>query len=187
MDDFEKAVAEMEAKREREYNKFMNTCRDKITSGDLIYRALALFIAKTFKVEIPSYGDIGGGVYTILNHYIEEVDEDFETWLTKDNGPMIRPIRDLKRIFKELDFIEDNRELAKKANELYNLEIEIDHTEEYMYALQFDFNSFTPIDVKKAYQLKEDKKILEKYGMPTDEVDKKLEELKIPQDIMEVI
>ena len=185
--DIDTYMEEKRSEEEKEYRRFMNSCKEKITDGDVIYRALALFIAKHFKIEIPEYGDIDGGVYAILNHYVRNIDEDFEDWINKENGPMIRPMRDLRKIFKELNFIKSDKKLMEKANRLYNLEMKMDSERKYFYALQFDFNSFTPINVKKVHELKEDKRVLEKYGLPTDEVDKKLEELKIPQEIMEVL
>ena len=185
MDDFEEYMAQKQAEREDNYNRFMQTCHDKITSGDLIYRSLALFIAKRFKVEIPTYGDMDGAVYHILNHYVEEVDEDFETWLTKDDAPLIRNRSELRRIFPEFKFIEDDRELVDTVNKFYNLNLEL--SSEYIYSLSFDFNSFVPIEVEEIHEIKEDIKVLKKYGYPTDELEAKLDEFGLDPKLMKVL
>jgi hypothetical protein len=183
--DIDAFMEEKRQEREDRYNKFMSTCLEKITDGDLVYRALALFIAKRFEVEIPSYGDMDGAVYVVLNHYVENVDEDFETWLNKDDGPMIRPMRELRKIFPEFDFLETDSDVIATANKIYGLDI--DYVEDYFFSLSFDFNSFVPIDVKEIHTLKEDKKILEKYGISTDEVDEKLNSFELDPEILEAI
>lgn len=185
MDDIEKFMAEQEAKRQDAYDIFMDTCLNKITKGDLVYRALALFIAKRFNVEIPSYCDVDGSVYHILNHYIEEVDEDFETWLNKDNGPMIRHMRELRKIFPEFDFIESDNELINTVNKIYGLEL--DYIEDYFFALSFDFNSFTPINVEEIHDIKRDIQTLKKYGHDTKELEEKLNDFNLDEKIIEVI
>lgn len=170
-----------------DYDTFMQTCADKIRNGELIYRAMALFIAQRFNVKIPTYGDVDAGVYYILNHYVEEVDEDLETWLNKDDGPMIRPVKDLKRIFHEFKFIEDDYKLVRTVNEIYGLDLEIDENGEYFYTLSFDFNSFTPIDVNGVHEIKRDIEVLKKYGHPTDELEAMLAEYGLDPEIMEVL
>lgn len=185
MDDFEKYLEEKRQKEQREYEKFMKTCKDKITDGDVIYRALALFIAQRFKVEIPSYGDIDNSVYHILNHYVEEVDEDFEKWLNKDDAPLIRSRKQLRKIFPEFKFIKSDKKLVETVNTIYNLNLEL--SERYIYSLSFDFNSFVPINVDEIHKIKEEIKVLKKYGHSTKELEDKLAEFKIKPEIMEVI
>lgn len=168
-----------------DYDTFMQTCANKINDGELIYRAMGLFIAKRFHVEIPKWGDIGGGVWAILNHYIEEVDEDFESWLNKDDAPMIRPLSELRKIFPEFKYIEDDNKLIETANKVYGLTMDIDG--EYFYSLSFDFNSFTPIDVGDIDTLKKDMEVLQKYGYPTDEIEAKIANYGFDPEIMEVL
>lgn len=187
MMDIEEYMEEVRREEQESYDKFMGTCASKITSGELIYNCLALYIAKHFKVEIPTYGDIDGGVYHILNHYIEEVDEDFEKWIHSDDGPFIRPIRDLRRIFYEFDSIEDDKKLMDAVNEIYGLELHMDEDKEYIYALSLDFNSFEPINVDGVHEIKRDIEILKKYGHPTDELEAKLAEYGLDPEIMEVL
>lgn len=185
VDDIEAYMEQRRVEKERRYETFMKTCRDKITDGDVIYRALALFIAKRFDIEIPCYGDVDGSVYCILNHYVEEVDEDFETWLNKDDGPMIRPMKQLRKIFPEFSFIESDVEIMKTANKIYGLDL--DYTEDYFFSFSFDFNSFTPIDVGEIHAIKEDIKILQRYGHPTDELEEKLNSFGLDPEILEAI
>lgn len=183
--DIDEFMEQERQKREEEHDVFMKTCREKITDGDLVYRALALFIAKRFDVDIPSYGDMNGSVYIILNHYVEEVDEDFETWLNKENAPLIRRKNELREIFPEFSFMVKDSDIVEAVNKIYGLNIEL--RGDYFYSLEFDFNSFVPIDVGEIHALKEEKKTLEKYGMPTDEVDEKLDSFGLDPEIMEAI
>lgn len=187
MDELTKKMEEYEQKKEMEYQEFMKTCHDKITSGELIYRAMALFIARRFEVKISSYRgcDVDGSVYYILNHYINEIDEDFETWLNKEDAPLIRSRKQLRRIFPEFKFIKSDRELVETANKVYNLNLQL--TEDYIYSLSFDFNSFTPINVEEIHEIKEEIKVLKKYGHPTDELEEKLSQFNLSSEIMEVI
>lgn len=183
--DIDAYMEERRAEEEKKHEDFMQKCRDKITDGDVIYRALALFIAKRFDVEIPHYRGVDGSVYHILNYYIENVDEDFETWLNKEDAPMIRPISQLRKIFPEFDFMESEYKILKTVNKVYNLDL--DYTEEYIYSLSFDFNSFTPIDVSEIHEIKEEIKTLQKYGYPTDELEEKLNSFELDPEILEAI
>lgn len=168
-----------------DYETFMKTCGEKINDGELIYRAAAFFIAKRFDVEIPSYGDMNGSVYHILNYYVENVDEDFETWLNKEDGPMIRPMRQLRKIFPEFSFIKSDSEILDTANRIYGLDL--DYIDDYFFSLSFDFNSFTPINVKEVHDIKKDIDVLKKYGHPTDELEEKLNGFGLDPEILEAI
>lgn len=168
-----------------EYEEFMKQCSKKINEGDLIYRAMALFIAHKYDVNIPSWGDVDGSVYHILNHYIEEVDEDFEEWLNKDDAPLIRSRKELRKIFPEFKFIKSDRELVESVNKIYNLNLQLSN--ECIYSLSFDFNTFTPINVDEIHQIKQEIKVLKKYGYPTTELEEKLQEYNLGTEILEVI
>lgn len=170
-----------------EYEEFMEQCSEKINNGELIYQAIALWIAKKFEVKIPSYPfcDVDSSVYHILNYYIEEVEEDLEEWLNKDNAPLIRSKKELRRIFPEFKFIKNDRDLVETVNKVYNLDLHM--SDECIYSLSFDFNSFTPINANEIHQIKQEIQILEKYNYPTDELKEKLKKYDIEPEIMELI
>ena len=67
-----------------EQDQFMQKVSDKIRDGKIIYKSLALYIAKWFKIDMD-YGanDI---VYIILNHYIDNVDENLDEWLHNNDN-----------------------------------------------------------------------------------------------------
>lgn len=171
----------------REHDEFMQKCSNKIRDGDLIYRAMALFIARRFEVKIPTYRgcDIDRAVYGVLNHYIEEVDEDFEEWLNKEDAPLIRSKNELRKIFPEFKFIDSDKELIETVNKLYNLDLKL--TDEYFYSLSFNFNNFTPINVEKIHELNEEIKILKKYNYPTEELEEELKKFNLEPELLEGI
>ena len=169
-----------------DYELFMKTCSDKIREGSVIYRAMALFIAKRYNVKIPIYGDLDGSVYHILNHYIKNVeDTPIEEWLNTDDAPFIRSRNELRPIFPEFNFIKDDEKLVKVVNEFYGLDLNL--TEEYIYSLSLDFNSFTPIDVEEVNILKTDINVLKKYGYPTTELEDKLQKYGFTEEQLKVL
>ncbi len=179
-DDFEKEMEEYERKREEERQAFLQKCHDKITDGGIVYQGLAFIIAHRFKITEAYHGSgFHDVVYRILNHYVEEVDEDFETWLHKDDGPFVRPAKTMVNIFPEFKKISNKpRKIMEIANEMYGLDLQYDHCEyhgDYVYSYSFDFNSFTPINVDEVVKLKEEITILKSYGHPTDELEAKLQ------------
>lgn len=187
MADIDSIIEEDRRKRQKEYDDFMETCKNKITDGGLIYRSLALFIAKRFQVKISPYAhcDLPDCVYHILNYYVEEVDEDFEKWLNKNDAPLIRPKHQLRKIFHEFDFISDDKKLVDTVNKVYGLDLNLDS--DYIYTNSFDFNSFVPINVEEIHNIKEDINTLRKYNYPTIELEEKLKDFNLPDEIIEVI
>lgn len=185
MDDFEKEIEEYRRKKEEKRMKFFNTCREKINDGTLIYRSLALFIAKRFKLHIDDYFDVDNSVYEILNYYIENVDEDFEKWLNKDDAPLIRKRSELRKVFPEFKFIDSDKKLVDNVNNLYGLDLHL--SDDCFWSVSFDFNSFIPIDVEEIHRIKEEIKVLEKYGYPVDDLKEKLDSFNLDEDILEGI
>ena len=86
-----------------EQDQFMQKVSDKIRDGEIIYKSLALYIAKRFKINTDY--EINEVVYIILNHYIDNVDEDLDEWLHKDDAPFVRDADELPKIFPEIAII----------------------------------------------------------------------------------
>lgn len=189
--DIEDIMSDYEKKRQMEYERFMNKCASKITDGDLIYRLLALGICKRFKLKLDYTCSPPDVVYAILNHYVEEVDEDFEEWLNKEDAPMIRRASELKRIFPEIaSFTESNREIVEVANEIYGLNLELyseRYEEEYIYSLSFDFNSFVPIDISRIREIKEELAFCKKYGVENPEMEEELKSFGLSDEQLDKI
>ena len=115
----EKEMSEYQKKKEEKRKQFFKKCSDKIRKGELIYQALALYIAKRYNIDTDYLPNV---IYIILNHYIENIEEDFETWIHKENSPLLRPAEQLPKIFPEIAVITTNEEqIIKIANNLYNL------------------------------------------------------------------
>lgn len=179
MFDLDKEMEEYERKKEEERLAFLQKCHDKIKDGRTVYEGLSFIIAHRFRITEAYHGSgFHEVVYRILNYYVDEVDEDFQTWLHKDDGPFVRPAKEVVKIFPEFKKISTNaRKIVEIANELYGLDLQYDHCEyhgDYVYSYSFDFNSFTPINVDEVVKLKEEIAILKSYGHPTEELEKKL-------------
>lgn len=180
MDSFEDAMKEFERKEEEKRLAFLKKGANKVRNDDnLIYRLMALHLSQRFELGLDWNNEPHNVVYSILNYYIDNIDEPWEEWLNKDDAPIIKPMKELQRYFPELKAIASNEEeIIRIANSLYNLDIKTDYdgfNVNYFYAYSFDFNSFTPINVKEIKELKTEKCILAKYGHDTSEIDKRLE------------
>lgn len=192
MDKFEAQMSEYERKREEERLAFLKKGANKIRDEDnLLYRLMALHLSQRFAIGLNWNDEPHGVVYPILNHYIDNIDEPWEEWLNKDNAPIIKPIKEIKRYFPELgEITDDEQEIIKIANNIYNLNIETDYDGfdvDYFYAYEFDFNSFTPINIKQVKELKTEKRILSKYGYDTSEIDEKLNSFGLTEEQIEVL
>lgn len=179
MDDLDEMMDEYERKKEAERQAFLQRCHDKIKDGRTVYEGLSFIIAHRFRIDESYHGSgFHDVVYDLLNHYVEEVDEDFSTWLFKDDGPFVRPAREMVKIFPEFKRISNNpRKLVELANELYGLDLKYAPNEyygDYVYSYSFDFNSFTPINVDEVVELKQEIATLEKYGNDASELKTKL-------------
>lgn len=190
MDKFEEAMSEYERKREEERLAFLKKGADKVRhDDDLLYRMMALHLSQRFELGLEWNNKPHYVVYSILNYYIENVDEDWDEWLHKDNAPIIKPIKEIKRYFPELKAICDSdEEIIRLANSIYNLDIKTDYDGfdvSHFYTYSFDFNSFTPINVKEIKKLKTEKCILSKYGYDTSEIDEKLNSFGLTEEQLE--
>ena len=173
----EKRREERRQKREEEKNKFSKKVVDKIRDGELIYQSLALFTAKRYNLDTDY--NIPNPVYIILNHYFnEDIEEDFKVWLNKENSPLIREARELKKIFPEIyELTQKEREIVEIANQLYGLNLQYYkeiYEVPYIYSFEFDFNSFVPIDTSEITELQKEIAVLSKYGHNTTELEEKL-------------
>lgn len=194
MDDFDKYIEEKRRKEEEERLAFLKKCANKVKDNDsLIYRLLALGLCQRFKLKLRWDCEPPYVVYSVLNYYIENIDIDWDEWLESDDAPMIRKTSELNRIFPELASIcDDEIEIIKMANKLYNLDIQCDYDcvdgySEYFYAFSLDFNSFKHLPVDEIKELKNEREVLIKYNHDTTEIDKKLSEFDLTEEEMEAI
>ncbi len=166
--------------------KLYDKCASKITDNSLIYRMCALRITQRFELKLEWDNNPPHVCYKILNYYIENIDEDFEEWLHKDDAPLIRSVSDLRKIFPELVFNDEtrNKEIIDLANTLYNVGLHLDTDNDYIYSYSFDFNSFTPIPIKEIYEIKQKITILLEYGVDTSALEAKIDSYGLPEDIV---
>ena len=195
--DFEKQLEqykiereERKRKQEEERKAFFQKCSDKIRDGEFIYDLLAKFLAKRFNVNIEYACE--SPIYAILNHYVDNVEEDFLEWVYKDNAPYIVKASQMPKIFHEFKALGNNKAIMEMANKMYNLNLEYcygecSYDDDYVFAYEFDFNSFTPINLDEVIQLKREIDVLKKYNHDTSELESKLKGFNLPQDILDVI
>ena len=189
MDDRDMELNEMRMKKERDRSIRLKKCLNKLADPELAYKCLALRIAERFDIS-KGYCGFPDSVYAILNYWIDEVDEDFESWLNKDDAPLIRKASELNRIFPEFNFETNICKKIELINRVYGVELYYDgriYWEDYVYSYSFDFNSFTPLPVKKIHNLKKEISVLEKHGADASALRKELEDLDLPEDVLEVI
>lgn len=192
MDDLEKQMAEWERQKEEERLAFLKTCHEKITDDGIVYLGLSYILADRFHITAPYPGaSFPEVVYELLNYYVENIDEDFITWLHKDDGPFVKTPQQIKNIFPEFACITHKAfEIMKIANQMYGLEMKYDSDEyhgTYIYAYSFDYNSFTPIDIEAVKKLKDEIAILEKHGVDTTDLQAKLESYGFTKEQLEMI
>lgn len=187
MEDFRKQLEEQRRKREEERKNFFKKCSDKIRDGEFIYNLLANFIAKRFKIDID-YNE--SPVYAILNYYVDNVEEDFLHWIYKNNAPYIVRASQMPVIFHEFKALGDNKKIMEMANKVYNLNLEYyssNYDDDYVFAYEFDFNSFTPIDLDEVIELQKEINVLKKYNHDTSELESKLKDFNLPKTVLEMI
>lgn len=191
MDDFEKYITEKREQERKERQAFMDKCASKIRDGKFIYHLLGLALCERFKLDLRYNGEPPHVVWGIVNYYVNNIDEDWVEWLTKDDAPIIRPISHLRRIFPELASIKkDDDDIIELANKLYDLDIKTDYdgySSEYFYAYSFDFNSFIPLPIDEIKATKQEITILLKYGYDVTELNEKLSEYGLTDDELEMI
>ena len=179
-DDFEEKMEEYRRKREEERLAKLKRLQDKITDPQTTYLGLAHIVADRFRITQAypgsGYSDV---VYILLNHYTEEVEEDFMTWLYRDDGPFVKSPRELLKIFPEFTTISDNaHEVMKMANSVYGLDLQYSSCEwhgDYIYSFQFSYDNFTPINIDEIVEVKREISFCEKYNLDTTALEKKLE------------
>lgn len=193
VEDIESYFMKIEQEREEERLNFLKEGGDKIrNNNELLYEMTALFIQDRFNIRDDWYDKIPAVVWRVTDYYYEEVNEPLNQWLRKDNSPMIKTVNDFKKIFPELSGLCSNvLDMVELANKLYNLELKVDYDgidePEYVYSFNFDFNTFTPINVKKIKELKTEKCVLAKYGHDTSEIDEKLNNFGLTEEQLEMI
>lgn len=189
MDDIDKFMEEYHKEKELKRQKFLEKCLSKITDGELAYDLLKLKLCERFDIDTDVHPP--EVIYIVLNHFVENVDEPFMEWLTKDDAPLIRPVSHLKTIFPELTVITENKyKLVELANKIYGLDLEV--SEEYMgsdyiYSLSFDFNSFTPLPVDDVVELAREIEFCKKYNIDSDELTDKIKSYNIPKQALDII
>ncbi len=191
MDDFEADIEKYREKERKEREMFFDKCSSKITDGRFIYHLLGLALCERFKLDLRYDGEPPYVVWNIVNHYVDNIDEDWIDWLVKDDAPIIRPISHIRKIFPELALIKNSdNEIIELANKLYNLEIKTDYdgySSSYFYAYSFDFNSFKPLPVNEIKAIKEERDVLVRYGYDVTQLNEKLSEYGLTEDELEII
>ena len=199
--DFEQAIEERRKEEQKKQEKWLAGAVNKIADDhELIYFMMGLFIQYRFNIAPQYNGEPNDIVWGILDNYINNFNGDIKDYLYSDNGPMVRRMCEIPRMFPELvemipkgshyEDIDTNKEILKLANKLYGLEMEPDDDyfgAEYFYALKFDFNAFQPIDIDKAKRLKKEKIILEKYGHDASAIDERLKEFGLTEEQLECL
>lgn len=163
----------------------IDKCASKITSSSLIYSMCALRIMQRFKLSMEWNNKPPRVCYKILNYYVNNIDEDFEEWLLKNDAPLVRPLSHLRKIFPELVLDEQItiREIVDLANKIYGVDLHICDNE-YIYSYSFDFNSFKPIPVKEIHDIKQKIRILNKYDVDTSALKAQINKYGLPDEIV---
>lgn len=191
-EDFEKELEEERRKEEEERLQSLKDCHEKfyrLNDGSFTYDCLVLMVCKRYNLNID---DIPNAAYGVVNYYLDnDIETSFHDYIYCDTAPMVKPVKKLREIFPEFNFAEKPKQVVELANKIYGLDLEIVKDGMYggahIFSPSFDFNSFTPIPVDKIHELKEEIKILEKYGSSTDKIKKELDEFELPEDVLELI
>ena len=187
--DIDEVMSEYEKKREAERRVFLEKCKSKVTDGELLYYMLVRYVADRFNISTSTYQPIPNAVYDILDYYINEVeDESIIEWLHKNDSPFIRKAKDMRSIFPEFKYLDDDKQIMETANEIYGLDLIYDYefdAIDYVYSYSFDFNSFEPLDLGEVKGLKDDIRVLQKYGVDTSDLEVKIEGFGLPKEILE--
>lgn len=192
MDDIDKYLEQKRQEEEEKRKAFMDKCASKIRDGEFIYHLLGLALCERFKLDLTYDNEPPYVVWGIVNYYVDNIDEEWVDWLSRDDAPIIRPISHLKKIFPELASIAaDNHGIIKLAKKLYGLDIKIDTSmfdyAQYFYAYSFDFNSFKPLPIDEIKAIKKEKEVLIKHGYDVSELDEKLSKYGLTSEELEVI
>ena len=192
MEDFDTVMEEYYKKEEEKRQKFLQKCHDKV-DNETIYKGLSYIIADRYNIkQVYQEAPFHEVVYIILNYYIEHVDEDINKWLHSNNAPLVKTPTEINKIFKEFSTITENdaRETIQLANHIYGLDLKYhycDYNGVYIYSLDFDFNSFKPIDLTEIKELKTKINILKEYDVDTNELEKQLNSYGFTDEQLELI
>lgn len=167
MDDIEMGLMEYEKMHRLEREYVLKNIADSIKGDyELIYTMLCDTIAKRYNVD--NYAP----VYELIKYYVNNVDMNLMDWLYSDNAPFLVPTHKIGDYFPEFKGIaESDYEIVKLANKVYGVDLLLDYdccTGGYVYAYEFNFNSFTPIDIQRLKVLKQEKDFCLKYGVEPD-------------------
>lgn len=198
INDFENFNDWIEAKRELEEQErlqFLEDTREKCyqcNDGDFHYRLLVLRVCEKYNLDTDYPPDVA---YRVVNNYVEKINDiSFEDYICGPNAPLIRPSKEIRKIFYEFDFLEKNSEIIELANKVYNLNLEIASGgiwgESYLFSESFSFESFTPIDIKELHTLKQELEVLKKHNTDTKtikEVEEQIKNYGLTDDILELI
>lgn len=198
INDFEDYREFFEAKRELEEQErlqFLKDTREKVykcNDGEFHYRLLVLRVCQRYKLS-PEY--VPNAAYAVVNDYIEKMDDiSFEEYLCGPSAPLIRPVKEIRKIFHEFSFLKTNKEIVDLANKVYGLNLKIvsngSYGDSYLFSESFSFESFTPINIDEVKTLKDELTILKKH----DASNKAIQELKdkingfgLSKEILELI
>ena len=186
----EQVKLEEERQREKELQLFSNKVR--FTDNETLYHAYLLLICERFNLLFDY--NIPHVAYLLLDYYIANVSESFMKWLYNTQGPFVRKGDEIKRIFHEIPY-ENLSDLIDSVNVLYNLDLHISdeydccegYGENYVYSFSFDFNSFTPINVKEIRELKNEIAVLEKYGYNVSSLEDKIQSYGLSEEQLDKI
>ena len=193
VEDIEVTMEKIRQQREEERLNFLKEGGDKVRNDDeLLYEMTALFIQDRFEIKDTWCHRIPEVVWRVTDHYYEKVNEPLHKWLRKNDSPIIKTVNEFKRMFPELSGLcSDTLDMVELANNLYDLKLKTDYDgiddPEYVYSYNFDFSSFTPINLQKIKELKTEKCILAKYGYDTKEIDEQLNTFGLTEEQLEMI
>ena len=188
MDDFELYIKQSEDRRALKNQKFYKLVSDTIGhDGRLLSELLALKVAERFDIDFD--GVAYTPCYKLANHYIlnDNIDIGFVEWLYCDDAPFLKPLHRIGKYFPEFKKItESDKEIVELANKFYNLDLKIDDDwyTEYVYSFSLNFNNFTPIKMDEVVELKREISFCKKYGLETEELEGKLAEYDLPEEIL---
>lgn len=167
--------------------KYFKQINDNITDGSLILKGMSLIVAQRYGIS-QDLEDISP-CWKIAEHYIfnDEIECGFEEWLHSEKAPFLTPLYKIGIYFPEFKKItDDDYRIVELANKYYNLDLVIDDDwySGYVYAFSFDFNSFTPINLDEVVELMKEISFCKKYGLETKELEGKLSEYGLPEEMI---
>ena len=175
MSSIDEEMEKYDEEQEEEYIRFHEKAKSKIDTF-LAYNLLCLRAAERYNIPIKgSYypdQDFPEPIYIIVNNFVENIDDrTFEKYLRGKGAPLLREETEIRKIFPEFNFLENNQEIIDLANKIYDLDLHLwipYYGKGYVYSLSFDFESFTHIKLDKAKKLKDEIRVLEDHNVSED-------------------